>query len=110
MREDMRAYLRWHVRQHAEVIAAQAQVAGMMSAMRSAGLVDPVPDPDVEAIGTQIGFELLNRGVLRSSRCSHPRPVPVESVVTGELLARLCPDCDEQLPAQASEWWPGGMI
>lgn len=31
--------------------------------------------------------------------CSHARAVPVDSAVTGELLAALCPDCDEQLPA-----------
>ncbi|MGR6922597.1 hypothetical protein ACU635_50800 [[Actinomadura] parvosata] len=33
-------------------------------------------------------------------RCSHAGAVPVESVVTGEVLAALCPDCDVQLPAE----------
>lgn len=30
-------------------------------------------------------------------KCTHPNAVPVESVVTGDVLARLCPDCNEQL-------------
>lgn len=32
-------------------------------------------------------------------RCAHARAVPVESAVTGEVLAALCPVCDHQLPA-----------
>jgi hypothetical protein len=31
--------------------------------------------------------------------CRHLTPAEVCSVVTGELLAHLCPDCDAQLPA-----------
>lgn len=31
-------------------------------------------------------------------RCAHRRAVPVESTVTGETVAALCPDCDVQLP------------
>jgi hypothetical protein len=31
--------------------------------------------------------------------CRHHEPVEVRSVVDGELLAYLCPDCDTQLPA-----------
>ena len=31
--------------------------------------------------------------------CKHGNIVPVESVVTGELLAQLCLTCDAQLPA-----------
>jgi hypothetical protein len=31
--------------------------------------------------------------------CRHLTPAEVRSVVTGELLAYLCPDCDAQLPA-----------
>ncbi len=34
-----------------------------------------------------------------SQTCRHPAAVEVRSSVTGELLARLCPDCDSQLPA-----------
>ncbi|MFJ2000274.1 hypothetical protein [Streptomyces chartreusis] len=37
--------------------------------------------------------------------CRHLTPAEVRSVVTGELLAHLCPDCDAQLPA---EWRPDG--
>lgn len=33
-------------------------------------------------------------------RCSHASAVPVESVVTEEVLAALCPDCDVQLSAE----------
>lgn len=32
--------------------------------------------------------------------CRHLTPVDVRSIVTDELLARLCPDCDGQLPAE----------
>jgi hypothetical protein len=35
----------------------------------------------------------------RTVRCDHTQAVPVESVVTGEILAALCPGCDQQLPA-----------
>ncbi|MFF5404602.1 hypothetical protein ACFY8K_16825 [Streptomyces misionensis] len=31
--------------------------------------------------------------------CRHLTPAEVRSVVTDELLAYLCPDCDAQLPA-----------
>jgi hypothetical protein len=30
--------------------------------------------------------------------CRHLHPEPVRSVVTGEIIAMLCPDCDQQLP------------
>lgn len=33
--------------------------------------------------------------------CTHALAVPVESVVTGQVLAALCPACDAQLPADA---------
>jgi hypothetical protein len=32
--------------------------------------------------------------------CAHPAPVPVRLLVTGELMAWLCPDCDTRLPAE----------
>lgn len=35
--------------------------------------------------------------------CRHFGAIPVESCVTGETVAILCTDCDEQLPA---EWNP----
>lgn len=34
--------------------------------------------------------------------CNHLTPAPVYSVVTGKILAYLCPDCDSQLPADSS--------
>lgn len=37
--------------------------------------------------------------VRRLLTCRHAEIVPVESIVTGETLARLCRTCDEQLPA-----------
>lgn len=36
------------------------------------------------------------------TRCLHLGPVPVHAV-DGALVARLCPDCDTQLPP---EWTP----
>lgn len=36
--------------------------------------------------------------------CPHREPVPVESIVTGEVVAALCVECDAQLPAR----WAGG--
>lgn len=33
----------------------------------------------------------------RRRTCRHRKALPVESVVTGETLARLCPDCGTQL-------------
>lgn len=37
--------------------------------------------------------------------CAHPEPVPVETL-DGELVAWLCPGCDEQLPAA---WKPSAL-
>ncbi len=37
-------------------------------------------------------------------RCAHTDAVPVESVVTGDTLAWLCPGCDTQLPANRRAW------
>jgi len=37
----------------------------------------------------------------RVGGCTHAQAVPVESVVTGQVLAALCPVCDAQLPAEA---------
>ncbi|WP_157251103.1 hypothetical protein [Nonomuraea typhae] len=34
------------------------------------------------------------------ARCDHSSAVPVESALTGETLAALCPTCDTQLPAE----------
>ena len=33
--------------------------------------------------------------------CMHLEVIPVEGIVTGEIVATLCADCDEQLP----EWY-----
>jgi len=41
----------------------------------------------------------LRRVRLRGPECRHPRTVVVESIVTGEPLARLCTTCDRQLGA-----------
>jgi hypothetical protein len=38
-------------------------------------------------------------------RCHHLTPVPVRAHPTGELVARLCPDCDAQLPVPAEPVW-----
>lgn len=34
-----------------------------------------------------------------ASPCRHAAPVEVRNVITDELVAHLCPDCDAQLPA-----------
>jgi len=34
--------------------------------------------------------------------CRHDDTVPVRAAVSDELVARLCPDCDQQFPAE----WP----
>ena len=34
------------------------------------------------------------------ARCNHLTPVPVDSIVDGEIVAHLCLDCDAQLPAE----------
>lgn len=49
-------------------------LAAMIGAMQDAGLIEAV--------------------------CSHPNAIPVALVLTGEVVAALCPDCDEQLPAE----------
>ncbi|MFI7630244.1 hypothetical protein [Microbispora rosea] len=36
----------------------------------------------------------------RAKGCTHAAAVPVESAVTGQVLAALCPACDAQLPAE----------
>jgi hypothetical protein len=58
----------------------------------------------VEALREEIVDHHLHLADLRGRvtalpRCAHPDAVPVESVVDGVVLARLCPDCNEQLPA-----------
>jgi len=35
----------------------------------------------------------------RPAVCAHDESVPVDSVVTGEILAYWCPTCETQLPA-----------
>ncbi|MGI5286628.1 hypothetical protein ACQEVF_25270 [Nonomuraea polychroma] len=38
---------------------------------------------------------------MSTAQCDHVTTVPVESAVTGEILAALCLCCDAQLPAEA---------
>jgi hypothetical protein len=59
---------------------------------------------DLTALETTMNAVMANKrdaGPADDS-CPHDNATSVESVVTGELLAVLCPDCDKQLPA---EWW-----
>lgn len=68
----------------------RAHLANMLGAMHSAGLIQTPP---------------------RS--CSHPDAVPVALVLTGEVVAHLCPDCDEQLSVDRVpdvDAWPGAMF
>ena len=64
--------------------------------MSSAG-----PDPRYEWIEVaSLGSPEIR--LIRGMRkpCEHPSVVDVESVVTGETLARLCLACDTQLSAE----------
>ncbi|MGC5009761.1 hypothetical protein ACLQ2R_03245 [Streptosporangium sp. DT93] len=61
---------------------------------------------DLDRLGAVFSFMLaarLDAPASSSWRCSHVHAVPVRSVVDDELLARLCPDCDEQLPASGTD-------
>lgn len=72
--------------------------------------------PATAAIGmaAAITWTLLCTGITEPRRreagrrtgCSHVAAVPVESVVTGEVLALLCPTCDVQLPVMGEEVRP----
>ena len=46
-------------------------------------------------------YDLSGEG--RRRACLHKEAVPVESAVTREVLARLCPACDQQLSAEVSK-------
>lgn len=43
-------------------------------------------------------------------RCRHTEVVDVSSCVTGEILARLCTTCDEQLPPPGAPVDPEAFI
>lgn len=79
----------------------KAELYALNGSLRAGRLV---ADPDADAFGRHFAFERAARSDLYDGVCRHTRAVPVESVVTGELLARLCPDCDEQLPADGLAW------
>lgn len=60
-------------------------------------------DSDLEAVRFNLSImlgSLRANGILDEGGCIHINAVPVTSVVDGELLAKLCPDCDEQLPVR----------
>lgn len=59
---------------------------------------------DLETLRLQLSLmlgSLRANGILDEGRCIHLNAVPVTSVVNGELLAKLCPDCDDQLPVHS---------
>lgn len=87
-----------------ELEETKAALANVLSSLRASGVL---VDPDAEALGRHFAFEYAARSDMYDGGCRHVRAVPVESVVTGELLAALCPDCDEQLPPERlSRRWP----
>ena len=43
---------------------------------------------------------VARRAPATRTTCTHAGAVPVTSTVTGEILAALCPACDQQLPAE----------
>ncbi len=64
---------------------------------------------DIETLGLQFSLllgSLRASGILDEGGCIHFNAVPVTSVVDGELLAKLCPDCDEQLPVHREGMTP----
>jgi hypothetical protein len=65
-----------------------------LARLRARPLAPPRFDPHDSSALFRYAFHALY-----GPRCPHYNAVPVESVVTGELLARLCPDCDQQLYA-----------
>jgi hypothetical protein len=72
----------------------------------------PLPLPRFNPHNSSALFAYTFR-TLSGPHCQHSNAVPVESVVTGEVLARLCPDCDQQLSAShdlAGDCWPGAMF
>jgi hypothetical protein len=72
----------------------------------------PLPPPRFDPRDSSALYAYTFR-TLSGPHCPHANAVPVESVVTGELLARLCPDCDQQLSAgydRAEDCWPGAMF
>lgn len=88
--------------------AAIAMVAAVTWAIPGVAVVDAVRARRigrVHARTTVDRFRRLERLVNTmhptppDTRCAHPNAVPVNSVVTGETLAALCPDCDQALPA-----------
>lgn len=58
------------------------------------------PPPSARAV--DVPGELLGHFFLPvAGPCAHPGAVPVELLLTGEIVAWLCPGCDQSLP---SEW------
>jgi hypothetical protein len=58
----------------------------------------PVPEPDDPRFEWINVPEYGNEDQWIRGRCKHLTPIPVEAYPTGELVARLCPDCNAQLP------------
>ncbi|MFI6510153.1 hypothetical protein ACIBCT_21320 [Streptosporangium sp. NPDC050855] len=59
---------------------------------------------DTETLGLRLSLlvgSLRASGILDEGGCIHLNAVPVTSVVDGELLAKLCPNCDKQLPVHS---------
>ncbi|WP_322501809.1 hypothetical protein TR631_33805 [Streptomyces rochei] len=71
-------------------------LVGMLETLQRARDASPPPDPRWEWVKTPSsdGTTEWVKGA-----CRHLSPVDVRSVITNELLAHLCPDCDTQLPA-----------
>lgn len=83
-------------------------LADFEAATRALTNLGPVLDPRWEWINvTTIGGD----PEYVKGACRHLTPTEVRSVVTNELLAHLCPDCDAQLPAEwrADDYPPIGL-
>jgi len=57
-----------------------------------------VPEPDDPRFEWIHVPEYGNEDQWIRGRCNHLTPIPVHAHPTGELVARLCPDFDAQLP------------
>jgi hypothetical protein len=71
-------------------------LAEMLETLEGARAAGPPADPRWEWVEIPVGG---GPSEWVKGACRHLAPVEVRSSVTDELLAHLCPDCDEQLPA-----------
>ena len=85
-----------------DIHKTRAHLADTLTSLRSAGLIaEPTTRPPAFKPDSGSGLWAYAFRTLRGFEdgCTHLNAVPVELILTGEVVAALCPDCDEQLPA-----------